>query len=359
MAAVVMAAGRGSRMRSGLHKPLHRLAGAPMLAYVVDALSECRPDRIVVVVGPNDEPVVKEMQPRTAHLPLEWAIQPTARGTGNAAEVGLEALGHCEDPEAALVIILPGDAPLLRPATLRRLVESHTAGGADCTVLTAHLDDPSGYGRVVRSDDGSVSAIVEHADATAAERTIGEVATSVDVVRRGYLGPALRRIGTANAAGEVYLTDIVGVLAGMGHRVGAFAAADADEVRGVNDQTQLSAARAEICQRVIQRWMAEGVTVVDPECTYVDVTVRLSPGVVLKPGTMLEGATVVGAGAIIGPHTRLVDCAVGADAVVEMSQGIEAEVAPGTHVGPFAALCAAGNDSAERGANRKGPDQCR
>ena len=339
LSAIVLAAGRGTRMRSGLRKPLHLLAGAPMLAHVVDALGACRPDRIVVVLGPDDEIVAKEMQTRTGHLPLEVAEQPVARGTGDAAACGLGALGEpAGDPEAGELIIVPGDAPLLRPATLRALVEHHLAGGAACTLLVARVEDPAGYGRVVRGPDGSVRSIVEQAEASPTEAAIDEICTSVYMVRRSFCGPALRRIRPDNAAGEFYLTDIVQVLARMGHRVEAFTVEDPAEVQGVNDQAQLAAARAEIRRRVIEGWLQEGVSVVDPATTYVDVTVRLAAGVVLQPGTILEGHTVVGAGAVIGPHTRLVDCAVGATAVVEMSQGSDAEIGPGRHIGPFANL---------------------
>ncbi len=339
LSAIVLAAGRGTRMRSGLRKPLHPLAGAPMLAHVVDALGACRPDRIVVVLGPDDEIVAKEMQTRTGHLPLEVAEQPVPRGTGDAAACGLAALGDPSgDPEAGELIIIPGDAPLLRPATLRALVEHHLAGGAACTLLTARVTDPTGYGRVVRGPEDAVRGIVEQADASPTELALDEICTSVYVVRRSFLGPALRRIRPDNAAGEFYLTDIVQVLARMGHRVEAFTLADASEAQGVNDQAQLAAARAEIRRRVIEGWLREGVSVVDPDTTYVDVTVRLAAGVVLRPGTILEGHTVVGAGTVIGPHTRLVDCAVGAGAVVEMSQGADAEIGPGKHVGPFASL---------------------
>lgn len=339
LSAILLAAGRGSRMRSRLRKPLHRLAGAPMLAHVIDSLSACRPDRIVVVLGPDDEVVAKEMQARTGHLPLEFAEQPVPRGTGDAAACGLAALPEpAGDPEAGELLILPGDAPLLRPATLRSLLESHLAGGAACTLLTARVDDPTGYGRIVRGRGGTVRGIVEQADASPAEAAIDEVNTSVYVVRRGFCGPALRRVRPDNAAGEFYLTDIVKVLARMGHQVEAFTLSDPAEAQGVNTQAQLAAARAEIRRRVIEGWLRDGVVIVDPANTYVDVTVRLSAGVTLLPGTVLEGHTVVGKGARIGPHTRLVDCAVGAEAVVEMSHGNDAEISPRRHVGPFAIL---------------------
>ncbi len=339
LSAIVLAAGRGVRMRSSLQKPLHRLAGAPMLAHVIDALADCGPERIVVVLGPDGEAVAKEMQARTAHLPLETVEQPVPRGTGDAAAVGLGALPDpADDPEGGEVIILPGDAPLLRPSTLRAVVDSHLRSTAACTLLTTRLADPAGYGRVLRAADGSVRRIVEQADASPDEASIDEVATSVYVVRRSFLGPALRRIRPDNAAGEFYLTDIVAVLTQTGHRVGAFTLADAAEAQGVNTQEDLAGARAEMRRRVNERWLRAGVAITDPATTYIDVTVRLAPGVILLPGTLLEGHTVVGEGAVIGPHTRLVDCAVGAGALVEMSRGADAEIDPRQRVGPFAVL---------------------
>ncbi len=338
LSAIVLAAGRGSRMRSELRKPLHLLAGMPMLAHVVDALSECQPDRIVIVLGPDDELVAKEMQSRRGQLPLEVAEQPAPRGTGDAAARGLAALPDPADPEGGELLIVPGDTPLLRPSTLWTLVEYHLVYGAACTLLTARVGDPTGYGRVLRGPDGSIRGIVEQADASPTEQEINEIGTSVYAVRRSFLGPALRRIRPDNAAGEYYLTDMVGVLARMGHKVEAFTLDDAGEAQGVNDQAQLASARAEVQQRVIAGWLQAGVTIVDPTSTYVDISVCLAAGVVLLPGTMLEGQTVVGAGAVIGPHTRLVDCAVGPGAIVEMSQGRDAEIGPGRQVGPFATL---------------------
>ena len=338
LSAIVLAAGHGSRMLSALPKPLHLLGGVPMLAHVLEALGPCRPDRIVIVLGPDGEAVAKEMQARAGRLPLEVAEQPVPRGTGDAVAYGLAALPTGDDPETGEVIIAPGDAPLLRPATLRALLDHHLSSGAACTLLTARVADPTGYGRVLRGPDGSVRGIVEQVEASPDEQEIDEIGTSVYVVRRGYLGPALRRIRPNNTAGEFYLTDIVQVLSEMGHRVEAFTVADAGEALGVNDQAQLAAARAEIRRRVIDGWLAAGVVVADPATTYVDVTVRLAAGVSLLPGAMLEGHTVVGPGAVIGPHTRLVDCAVGAGATVGMSHGVDAEVHPNQRVGPFAVL---------------------
>ena len=340
LSAIVLAAGRGIRMRSSLHKPLQPLAGAPMLAHVIDALADCRPERIVVVLGPDGEAVAKEMQGRTAHLPLDVVEQPVPRGTGDAAAVGLGALPDLpDDPEGGEVIILPGDAPLLRPATLRALVESHARSAAACTLLTAHVADPAGYGRVLRAPEGSVRRIVEQADASPDEAAVDEVATSVYVVP-----PQLPGSGAAPHSSRQRGRRV------LPHRHRGGPHADGSPRRGVHTcrrhrgpkgSTPRSNSPARVPRSVAVSTRAgcgAGVAIADPATTHIDVTVRLAPGVVLLPGTLLEGQTAVGEGAVIGPHTRLVDCAVGAEAVVEMSWGIDAEIDPRQRVGPFAIL---------------------
>ena len=191
---------------------------------------------------------------------------------------------------------------------------------------------------MVRGRDGQVERIVERADASPDEVLIDEINTSVYCFRRSLLAPALRRLSPDNAQGEYYLTDVVAVLREAGYRVGAVTVDDAQEAEGINDRLQLAAAEAELRRRTNERWLAEGVTMVDPASTYLDATVQLGPDVTLFPGTILQGSTRVGAGAEIGPHTRLVDCMVGAGAVVEQSNGRDAEVGADAKVGPFGYL---------------------
>lgn len=343
LSAVVLAAGQGTRMRSQRPKPLHMLCGRPLVRYVLDALVDVEAERAVVVVGHGADVVVKKLQeagppPGAAPLRLDFVEQRVQRGTGDAVAVGLTGLPDDMDDDEYDVMVLPGDTPLLRPETLASLVLEHRLSGAACTVLTAEMDDPTGYGRVVRDKEGRVRRIVEHRDANDVERAIDEVNTGIYVFRRSLLPAALRRLRPDNTQAELYVTDVVEVLAGAGHLVVSMLAGDPDETQGVNDRAQLAAVEAELRRRTNLRWMHEGVTIVDPAVTYLDAEVVLATDVTLFPGTVLQGSTVIGAGSQIGPHTRLVDCRVGEGAVVTESVGEHAEVGDGAVVGPYAAL---------------------
>jgi bifunctional UDP-N-acetylglucosamine pyrophosphorylase/glucosamine-1-phosphate N-acetyltransferase len=340
LSAIVLAAGEGTRMRSSRPKPLHLLAGRAMLQYVLDSLADCATGQVVVVVGHGAERVTKKLQAAEPDLHLTFVEQHAQLGTGDAASVGLTGLPDDDGPDADDhdVLVLPGDMPLLRPATIAELVRVHRDADAAATVLTARVPDPGSYGRIVRGKDDQVTKIVERADATPDELEIDEINTAVYCFRRSLLAPALRRLSPENAQGEYYLTDVIAVLREAGYRVAAVTVADAAEGEGINDRVQLAAAEAEIRRRTNERWLRAGVTMVDPASTYLDTTVQLASDVTLFPGTILQGATVVGAGAEIGPHTRLVDCVVGAGAVVEQSNGRDAEIGAGAQVGPFAVL---------------------
>ena len=261
------------------------------------------------------------------------------RGTGDAVGVALTAFSAEElDDVDADLIVLPGDTPLLRTETITALLETHQRTDAACTLLTARLADPTGYGRVVRGRDDRVERVVEQSDASEAELAITEVNTSIYCFRASVLGPALRRITPENAQGEYYLTDVVEVLAGAGYRVSAVVADDPADTNGVNDRLQLAAAEAELRRRINETWMRKGVTMVDPGRTYVDTTVELAADVTLFPDTILQGSCDIGAGTEIGPNTRLVDCRVGARSVVENSVGRRAEIGDDVRLGPFAVL---------------------
>jgi bifunctional UDP-N-acetylglucosamine pyrophosphorylase/glucosamine-1-phosphate N-acetyltransferase len=339
LTAVVLAAGEGTRMRSARPKPLHVLVGRPMLLHVIDALSELPVERAVVVVGHGAERVTKTLQEQAPpHLILDFVEQHVPRGTGDAASVALTAFPDDDEAEDGDIVVLPGDTPLLRPATLAALVREHREQDAACTVLSAHLDHPGGHERVVHDKDERVSRIVEHALATEEEREIEEVNTSIYCFRRSLLAPALRRLSPENVAGEYFLSDVVAVLHDAGYKVASVVAGDPLETAGVNDRAQLAAAEAVLRQRINERWLRRGVTMLDPDRTYVDASVRLSSDVTLFPGTMLHGDTVVGPGVRLGPDVRLTDCAVGEGAVVEQTVGEHAEVGAGAVVGPFASL---------------------
>jgi bifunctional UDP-N-acetylglucosamine pyrophosphorylase/glucosamine-1-phosphate N-acetyltransferase len=313
------------------------LCGRPLVRYVLDAVAGCDADRAVVVVGFGSDLVIKTLQEDPGPVPLDFVEQRVQNGTGDAVAVGLTGLpDEALDADDGDVIVLPGDTPLIRPETLAALVLEHRLSGAACTLLTARMEGH--YGRVVRDKEGRVRRIVEHRDATDDERQIDEMNTSIYVFRRSLLAPALRRITPENAQGELYVTDVVAVLAEAGHPVVSMVAADADETQGVNDRAQLAVAEAELRRRTNEHWMREGVGIVDPSATYVDTTVTLAPDVVLFPGTVLQGATVIGAGTEVGPATRLSDTRVGERAKVNETVATLAEIGDDAVVGPFAVL---------------------
>jgi bifunctional UDP-N-acetylglucosamine pyrophosphorylase/glucosamine-1-phosphate N-acetyltransferase len=338
LSAVVLAAGEGTRMRSERPKPLHQLCGRPMILHVLDAMAEIDVTRVVVVVGHRADWVTKTLvQLAPPSMQIEFVEQETPAGTGDALAVGLTGLPDDDDEEED-VVVLPGDTPLLRPQTLAGLVRVHRQEDAGATLLTAELDDPRGYGRVVHGKDGEVCRVVEEVDATDEERAIVEVNTSIYCFRRSILAPALRRLTPANAQGEYYLTDSVSVLSNAGYRVQSLVMGDPMEAAGVNDRAQLAVAEAELRDRINERWMRRGVTMWDPERTYVDAQVRLSADVSLLPGVILRGRCVVGAGSEIGPNCVLTDTLVGHRAVIAQTSCDRATVGDDAHVGPYCVL---------------------
>jgi bifunctional UDP-N-acetylglucosamine pyrophosphorylase/glucosamine-1-phosphate N-acetyltransferase len=339
LSAVVLAAGEGSRMRSTRPKPLHLLCGRAMVLYVLDALPAPELDRAVVVVGHGGERVTKKVTEDSTGLRLEFVEQHHQRGTGDAVAVGLTGLPEHDDEDDRDVLVLPGDTPLLRPETIAALVAEHRHSGAACTILTAELDDPTGYGRIVRvGNDDRIARIVEQADATPDDLDINEVNTGIFCFRRSLLAPALRLVHPDNAQGEYYLTDVVEVLADAGHNVVSVIAQDPSETVGVNDRAQLAAAEAELRVRTNREWLARGVTMVDPGATYIDTTVTLAADVTIFPGAILQGRTAIGQGVEIGPGCHLVDCTIGEHTTLQHTIGHHGEVGADCVVGPYAVL---------------------
>jgi bifunctional UDP-N-acetylglucosamine pyrophosphorylase / glucosamine-1-phosphate N-acetyltransferase len=325
--AIVLAAGKGSRMKSGMPKVLHEVAGMPLVSWVVGAVIAAGADDVLVVVGPDGEAVA-------AALPdvVRAVVQEGQRGTGEAAQVAVHALGADADDT---VLVVPGDSPLLTVGTLRAIVDARRASSAGCSMLTARLHDPTGYGRVVRDGD-AVVRIVEEADADERTRSISEVAASTYAFRAGALAEALASLGDANAQGELYLTDAVEALVGAG--VVTVTAADADEVLGVNTQEQLATVRGIMRRRINSALMAGGVSMPDPGRVYVDAGVTVAEGAAIYPGTHLEGATTVGAGAQVGPDAFVVDSDLGEGSRVWYSVVRGASIGTGVDVGPFASI---------------------
>ncbi|GAA3220663.1 bifunctional UDP-N-acetylglucosamine diphosphorylase/glucosamine-1-phosphate N-acetyltransferase GlmU [Pseudonocardia petroleophila] len=336
-AAIVLAAGRGTRMRSSTTKVLHPIGGRTLLGHAVHAVAALDPAHLVVVLGHDREQVTAAVDGlgselgRTVHV----AVQHRQLGTGHAVACGLTALsGDVTGP----VVVSSGDVPLLETRTVHALLAEHRRTGAAVTVLTTEPEDPTGYGRVLRDADGSVSAIVEDRDATAAQRAVREINSGVYAFDAAFLRSGVPRLQTTNSQGELYLTDLVALARTDRAHVGALVCTDPWQVAGVNDRVQLAALRAELNRRVLEHWMREGVTVVDPATTWVDVQVQLAPDVVLHPGTQLHGVTSVAGGAQIGPDTTLTACEIGAGAVVVRTHGSESVIGAGASVGPFAYL---------------------
>jgi bifunctional UDP-N-acetylglucosamine pyrophosphorylase / glucosamine-1-phosphate N-acetyltransferase len=337
VAAVVLAAGEGKRMRSALPKVLHSIGGASLLGHAVAVVAALAPEHLAVVVGHGREQVGAEVAALGEALgrPVLTAVQDEQRGTGHAVQCGLAAL----PPDlAGPVLVTYGDVPLLEPATLAALLDEHTAVGATVTLLTGEPADPTGCGRVLRGSDGAVLGIVEQADATPQQRTIREVNSGVYVFDAEFLAAGLSTLKDHNSQGELYLTDIVAAAVADGRSVRAVPCPDTWQIQGINDRVQLADVRAELNRRVLRRWMLAGVTVVDPTTTWVDVGVRLGRDVVVHPGTQLHGATTVDDRAEIGPDTTLTDCTIGAGSTVVRTQGSRSEIGPEAAVGPFAFL---------------------
>ncbi|WP_078603323.1 MULTISPECIES: bifunctional UDP-N-acetylglucosamine diphosphorylase/glucosamine-1-phosphate N-acetyltransferase GlmU [unclassified Streptomyces] len=333
-AVVVLAAGEGTRMKSATPKVLHELCGRSLVGHVLAAAGELNPEHLVVVVGHAREKV-------TAHLgeiapDVRTAVQAEQNGTGHAVRMGLEELGGSVD---GTVVVVCGDTPLLTGATLQALAATHSADGNAVTVLTAEVPDATGYGRIVRDEaTGAVTAIVEHKDATDAQRSIREINSGVFAFDGQLLADALKKVRTDNSQGEEYLTDVLGILREAGHRVGASVAGDHREIAGINNRVQLSEARRILNDRLLTEAMLAGVTVIDPATTWVDVAVTFEQDVVVHPGTQLHGATHLAEGAEVGPSCRLTDTRVGAGARVDNTVAVSAEVGAGASVGPYAYL---------------------
>lgn len=335
VALIVLAAGEGTRMRSeSTAKVMHGFAGRPMLGHVLAAADGAAPTYTVVVVGHRREQIGQYLeQERPEALAV---VQEHQLGTGHATRVGLEGADAAGFTDGT-VLVLPGDTPLLRAETLAQFIDAHEQSGAAATLMTSILDDPTGYGRVVRAADGSVERVVEQRDGSPEELAIREAAAGVYAFRAAALRDALALLTTDNAQGEQYLPDVVAILRGRGEPVAAMTV-DQDETAGVNDRAQLAAAHRLANARILQGLMRDGVTVVDPLTTWVDATVLVEPDAVLLPGTFLEGATVVGGGARIGPETTLSDTLVGARAMITRSTCRSAVVGAEATVGPYAYL---------------------
>ncbi|MGA9467642.1 MAG: bifunctional UDP-N-acetylglucosamine diphosphorylase/glucosamine-1-phosphate N-acetyltransferase GlmU [Exiguobacterium marinum] len=327
--AVILAAGKGTRMKSKLYKVLHPVLGKPMVEHVVDQLDQIGVSRQIVIVGHGAEAVQDTLGTR-----VEYAVQEQQLGTGHAVQMAEAELAG----KSGATLVVCGDTPLLTAETLEALLAHHEAQQAKVTVLTAIADDATGYGRVIRGEDGNVTKVVEHKDASETELAINEINTGTYVFDNELLFDALKRVGNNNAQGEYYLPDVIAIAKESGEVVAAHTAPTFDETIGVNDRVALSQAEAIMRKRTNERLMREGVTFMDPASTYISPDVVIGSDTVIYPGTVILGKTTIGSECVIGPNSDIRNSVIEDNAVVRQSVVTDSRVGEEAQVGPFAHL---------------------
>jgi bifunctional UDP-N-acetylglucosamine pyrophosphorylase/glucosamine-1-phosphate N-acetyltransferase len=333
LAVIVLAAGEGTRMKSSTPKVMHEIAGLPMLGHVLATATALGAAHVVPVIRHQRDQIAKYI---SAYFPtVTPSDQDEIPGTGRAVECGVATLPS--DFNGA-VVVTSGDVPLLEVGTIEALLEAHLDGGFAVTVLSSIAEDATGYGRIVRNQDGEFTAIVEHRDATEDQLEIAEVNAGIYVFDSAILRTALGELGQHNAQGEKYLTDVISIALAHQKSVQALAIEDSWQVAGINDRVQLAEVSAELNARICEGWMQAGVTIVDPASTWIDVLVELGTDVTLMPSTILKGTTSIGSGAVVGPETLITDSIVGANASVVKSHVTTSKIGDDANVGPFAYL---------------------
>lgn len=327
--AIVLAAGQGKRMKSKLYKVLHSVCGKPMVSHVLDTVRQANCERAVVVVGHGAEAVQSALGES-----VEYALQAEQLGTGHAVMQAKPNLGD----EDGITVVICGDTPLVRPETVEAMIAEHTSRGAAATVLTAVFDDPTGYGRVLRDEQGRVLRIVEHKDCSAEEAAVREINTGTYCFDNRKLFQALELVTNRNAQGEYYLTDVIGILQRQGETVAASVTSDNAEAIGVNDRVALGEAERFMRLRINARHQLNGVTLIDPSQTYIGADVSIGADTIIYPGTVLSGRTTIGSDCEIGPSADLRDTVVGGESTIRHTVAEGAEIGDECNVGPFAYL---------------------
>lgn len=325
--AIVLAAGQGTRMKSDLYKVLHPVCGKPMVAHVIDNIIKLEAKRIVTIVGHGAEQVEQTLGGKS-----EYVLQEEQLGTAHAVGQAERALGNLE----GTTIVVCGDTPLIRSETMEALIAHHNESGAKATILTAHADDPTGYGRIVRGEVGQVLRNVEQKDATEEEQLLTEINTGTYCFDNKALFETLKKVTNDNAQGEYYLPDVIGILQAEGARVSAYVTDDFSETLGVNDRVVLSQAERVMRNRLAEVHMRNGVTIISPENTYISADAEIGRDTILQPGTMIEGASVIGEGCTIGPNSQIVDSVIGNKTTIHSSVIEESNIGSNTAIGPFA-----------------------
>lgn len=325
--AVILAAGQGTRMKSKLYKVLHPVCGKPMVQHVVDHIQTLDVNRIVTVVGHGAEMVKQQLGDKS-----EYVLQAEQLGTAHAVQQAEAILSS----EEGTTLVVCGDTPLIRPETMQALFEHHQAKKAKATILTAIAENPTGYGRILRGDNGQVEQIVEQKDASAEQQLVKEINTGTYCFDNKALFETLKLVKNDNAQGEYYLPDVIEILQKQGEVVEAYVTGDFEETLGVNDRVALSQAEALMRTRINEKHMRNGVTIINPEATYISAEAMIGRDTVIQPGSMIEGTTVIGEDCIIGPNTQIIDSHIGDRTTVHSSVVRESAVAEDTAIGPFA-----------------------
>ncbi|MEH7084898.1 bifunctional UDP-N-acetylglucosamine diphosphorylase/glucosamine-1-phosphate N-acetyltransferase GlmU [Neobacillus drentensis] len=325
--AVILAAGQGTRMKSKLYKVLHPVCGKPMVQHVVDQITKLNIKEIVTITGHGAEMVQAQLGDRS-----QYALQDQQLGTAHA----VSQAQHILEGKAGVTIVVCGDTPLIRAETMEDLFKHHEELGAKATILTARIEDPTGYGRIIRNADGLVEKIVEHKDASEDERKINEINTGTYCFDNTALFEALKNVSNDNVQGEYYLPDVIEILKKQGEVVTAFQTNEFEETLGVNDRVALAEAERIMRARTNAAHMRNGVTIIDPANTYIETDVEIGQDTVIYPGTMIKGKTVIGSECHIGPNSEIDSCEIGAETVVRQSVAHNSSIGAHVNIGPFA-----------------------
>ncbi|WP_338654473.1 bifunctional UDP-N-acetylglucosamine diphosphorylase/glucosamine-1-phosphate N-acetyltransferase GlmU [Sporosarcina psychrophila] len=325
--AVVLAAGQGTRMKSDLYKVLHPVCGKPMVEHVIDHIRGLGIGRIVTIVGHGAETVEETLGEKS-----EYALQQEQLGTAHAVQQAERLIGDLD----GTTIVVCGDTPLIRSETMEELIAHHKATGAKATILTANADDPTGYGRIIRGESGQVLRNVEQKDATPEEQKVTEINTGTYCFDNRTLFETLKKVKNNNTQGEYYLPDVVGILQTENALVSAYVTGDFSETLGINDRVVLAEAERVMRRRIAEKHMRNGVTIINPESTYISAAAEIGRDTVLQPGTMIEGHTVIGNKCVIGPNSQIVDSVIGDNTNVHSSVVLSSRIGSTTAIGPFA-----------------------
>ncbi|ARD48453.1 UDP-N-acetylglucosamine diphosphorylase/glucosamine-1-phosphate N-acetyltransferase [Sporosarcina sp. P37] len=327
--AIVLAAGQGTRMKSDLYKVLHPVCGKPMVEHVIDHIHDLHADRIVTIVGHGAEMVEQTLGDKS-----EYALQAEQLGTAHAVQQAEAVLGDLD----GTTLVVCGDTPLISTETMKALLAHHQQTEAKATILTANADDPTGYGRIIRAENGDVLRNVEHKDTNDEERLVKEINTGTYCFDNRVLFDTLKKVNNENAQGEYYLPDVLGILQSEGQRISAYTTQNFHETLGVNDRVALAQAEKEMRLLIAEKHMRNGVTIISPEQTVISAEAEIGRDTVIQPGVLIEGATKIGAHCVIGPNSHIQNSTVGDFATIHSSVVRDSTVGNETAVGPFAHL---------------------